>query len=80
MAGGRTARAKRKPVRHDGPAGRLAGRKFATAFSSLSVVLLGECPSGVAFLGAGGAEEIRTPDLRRAKAALSQLSYGPSGC
>ena len=25
----------------------------------------------------GGAEEIRTPDLRRAKAALSQLSYGP---
>ena len=28
---------------------------------------------------AGGAEEIRTPDLRRAKAALSQLSYGPSG-
>lgn len=27
----------------------------------------------------GGAEEIRTPDLRLAKAALSQLSYGPSG-
>ena len=27
---------------------------------------------------AGGAEEIRTPDLRRAKAALSQLSYGPT--
>ena len=26
----------------------------------------------------GGAEGIRTPDLRRAKAALSQLSYGPS--
>jgi hypothetical protein len=25
----------------------------------------------------GGAEGIRTPDLRRAKAALSQLSYGP---
>ena len=25
----------------------------------------------------GGAEEIRTPDLRRARAALSQLSYGP---
>jgi hypothetical protein len=24
-----------------------------------------------------GAEGIRTPDLRRAKAALSQLSYGP---
>ena len=26
-----------------------------------------------------GAEGIRTPDLRRAKAALSQLSYGPKG-
>ena len=25
----------------------------------------------------GGAAGIRTPDLRRAKAALSQLSYGP---
>jgi hypothetical protein len=25
----------------------------------------------------GGAEEIRTPDIRLAKAALSQLSYGP---
>ena len=33
----------------------------------------------LAFAGVGGAEEIRTPDLRRAKAALSQLSYGPSG-
>ena len=29
-------------------------------------------------VGAGGAEEIRTPDLRRARAALSQLSYGPA--
>ena len=29
------------------------------------------------FVG-GGAEGIRTPDLRRAKAALSQLSYGPA--
>jgi hypothetical protein len=27
---------------------------------------------------AGGAAGTRTPDLRRAKAALSQLSYGPS--
>src|SRR5690348_13235235 len=26
----------------------------------------------------GGAEGIRTPDLRRAKAALSRLSYGPT--
>jgi hypothetical protein len=25
-----------------------------------------------------GAEGIRTPDLRRAKAALSRLSYGPN--
>ena len=30
--------------------------------------------------GFGGAEEARTPDIRLAKAALSQLSYGPSGC
>ena len=32
---------------------------------------------------AGGAGGIRTPDIRLAKAALSQLSYGPavySGC
>ena len=34
-------------------------------------------PGGAGVL-VGGAEEIRTPDLRRAKAALSQLSYGPS--
>ena len=27
---------------------------------------------------AGGAEEDRTPDLLRARQALSQLSYGPS--
>ena len=55
------------------------GRKFARAFSSLSVVLLGGARRALP-AGAGGAEEIRTPDLRRAKAALSQLSYGPSGC
>jgi hypothetical protein len=30
-----------------------------------------------ALAAGGGAEGIRTPDLRRAKAALSQLSYGP---
>ncbi len=29
--------------------------------------------------GIGGAEEIRTPDLRIANATLSQLSYGPTG-
>ena len=37
-------------------------------------------PSGKAQCGrdvVGGAEGTRTPDLRRAKAALSQLSYGP---
>ena len=28
--------------------------------------------------GIGGAEEDRTPDLLRARQALSQLSYGPS--
>jgi hypothetical protein len=28
--------------------------------------------------GAGGAGGIRTPDIRLAKAALSQLSYGPT--
>ena len=28
--------------------------------------------------GYGGAEEDRTPDLRIANAALSQLSYGPT--
>ena len=28
-------------------------------------------------LFSSGAEGIRTPDLRRAKAALSRLSYGP---
>ena len=34
-------------------------------------------PLTLTVVAAGGAEEIRTPDLRRAKAALSQLSYGP---
>ena len=29
-------------------------------------------------VGLGGAEGIRTPDLRSAIAALSQLSYGPA--
>ena len=33
--------------------------------------------SAVAELGIGGAEEDRTPDLLRARQALSQLSYGP---
>ena len=33
--------------------------------------------SGGCASGGGGAEGIRTPGLRRARAALSQLSYGP---
>lgn len=32
------------------------------------------------FSESGGAEGSRTPDLSSAIAALSQLSYGPSGC
>ncbi len=39
-----------------------------------SLLVLGRWPVAMV----GGAEEIRTPDLRLAKAALSQLSYGPS--
>jgi hypothetical protein len=34
--------------------------------------------NGASPFSGSGAEGIRTPDLRRAKAALSQLSYGPS--
>ena len=37
----------------------------------VSSIAIGGQPAG------GGAEGIRTPDLRLAKAALSQLSYGP---
>jgi hypothetical protein len=33
---------------------------------------------GAVGVGAGGAGGIRTPDIRLAKAALSQLSYGPA--
>jgi hypothetical protein len=40
---------------------------------------ISSCPSSVqATHKRGGAEGIRTPDLRLAKAALSQLSYGPA--
>ena len=48
--------------------------------ASVLRLLSGWSPSGRLWpeLYVGGAEEIRTPDLRRAKAALSQLSYGPS--
>src|SRR3712207_5647474 len=40
----------------------------------LSTLPSSACKSACFTSGAGG---IRTPDLRRAKAALSQLSYGP---
>ena len=66
-----------------------------TAWSERGAVswfpLLCRCPSDSCFRNTvwrsalrlswiGGAEEARTPDIRLAKAALSQLSYGPSGC
>ncbi len=38
----------------------------------------GVCPRILTWQGAGGAAGSRTPDLRRAKAALSQLSYSPA--
>src|SRR5215203_6888673 len=40
-------------------------------------ILLLLCKTCKTYIFVGGAEGIRTPDLRRAKAALSQLSYGP---
>ena len=39
--------------------------------------LLGSCAGNPSPGPKGGAAGIRTPDLRRARAALSQLSYGP---
>lgn len=52
------------------------------AASPISGLTATRPPGEVRFLlqgpaGSGGAAGIRTPDLRRAKAALSQLSYGP---
>ena len=68
---------KQKPVRR-GQAGSLSIAGAAVSlFSLLSPWSPCSLPSGPSRVG--GAEEIRTPDLRRAKAALSQLSYGPSG-
>ena len=70
-------RGKTKPV----GSGRPVGHSVAWSAASVLRLLSGwspcvfPVPAG-AFVG--GAEEIRTPDLRRAKAALSQLSYGPS--
>ena len=59
------------------------GHSLITPRESLLASFLVRCasPRGLRIAAprwaAGGAEGIRTPDLRRAKAALSQLSYGP---
>jgi hypothetical protein len=45
--------------------------------SGLSARCAGSGAEDKCWSSRGGAEGIRTPDLRRAKAALSQLSYGP---
>jgi hypothetical protein len=68
-------RGKTKPARSGGPVGRPLRKRRLRRVPCYLALLLGThgCPYQV-----GGAEEIRTPDLRRAKAALSQLSYGPS--
>ena len=59
----------------------LAPRKVTVSACPFAVQALVAGPSrGIVrrlTLATGGAEGIRTPDLRRAKAALSQLSYGP---
>ena len=65
----------RHPVRAcfsaaDHPRGSARGRSAA--------LLRPAVPSCEVLRGAGGAGGDRTPDLRLAKAALSQLSYGPS--
>ena len=68
---------KTKPVR----SGRPVGHSVAWSAASVLRLLSGWSPCVFPVLAeafVGGAEEIRTPDLRRAKAALSQLSYGPS--
>ena len=64
-----------------GPPQRTGMRSFSTVSARLGSLpsycrVPPICPFGPG--PGGGAEEIRTPDLRRAKAALSQLSYGPS--
>jgi hypothetical protein len=59
------------------------GHKQGTAHRYGSVLVFrhptGRVPLLSAALSASGAAGIRTPDLRRAKAALSQLSYDPVG-
>ena len=78
VAESQRAMGKTKPARRGRPVGQSDGRRRFTTSWSLSLV----SPSVVPFKDrceSGGADEIRTRDLRRAKAALSQLSYGPSG-
>src|SRR5215213_5567793 len=57
------------------------GERSPTRFLSRSpgshTILLLLCKTCKIYIFVSGAEGIRTPDLRRAKAALSQLSYGP---
>ena len=52
----------------------VAARALALAFGALIVVRCLTCKTAHF---RSGAEGTRTPGLRRAKAALSQLSYGP---
>ena len=51
-------------------------RSYARIFSQY--LISGELGRRMVMAGLGGAEGIRTPDLRSAIAALSQLSYGPA--
>ena len=61
------------------PGGRieLPTRGFSVHCSTTELPRLGKTVRTNCFYG--GPEESRTPDLRRAKAALYQLSYGPIG-
>ncbi len=67
---------KTKPARSGGPVV-LPLRVRPLVFLACYRVSLMLFSAEVPWLVVGGAEEIRTPDLRLAKAALSQLSYGP---
>jgi hypothetical protein len=57
---------RRPPCQHTTPASGCLGSHLDHADTPCAAVAV-----------AGGAEGIRTPDIRLAKAALSQLSYGP---
>ena len=72
-------RQRRGQRRDQGPIWRRASRSCQSCRLPRSVVQDG-CGQGRDGCGRGangGAEGARTPDLRRARAALSQLSYGP---